>query len=82
MPFGMHGWNPFMWLYGLTALRYLAGLASPLLAGYGVVLLARDRRSLPRGLRALLLAGVVAGVVLTVLRFTPVGADMQAWWLD
>ncbi|QLQ35727.1 hypothetical protein [Micromonospora robiginosa] len=82
VPFGMHGWNPFMWLYGLTALLYLAGLASPLLAGYGVMLLARERRSLPRGLRTLLLAGVVAGVVATLLRFTPAGADMQAWWLD
>ncbi|SCG41506.1 hypothetical protein [Micromonospora humi] len=82
VPLGMHGWNPFMWLYGLTAMLFLAGLASPLLAGYGALLLARDRRALSGALRALLLVGVVAGLVVTVLRFTPVGADMQAWWLD
>jgi hypothetical protein len=82
VPFGMHGWNPFMWLYGITGLLYLAGLASPVLALYSAALLARERHALPRRFRVLLLAGIVGGVLVTVLRFTPTGADIQAWWLD
>ncbi|MGR6316600.1 hypothetical protein Q2K19_10055 [Micromonospora soli] len=82
VPFGMHGWNPFMWLYGITSLLYLGGLASPLLALYSAALLARERHELSRRSRVLLLVGIVGGVAVTVLRFIPAGADMQAWWLD
>ncbi|SCE99633.1 hypothetical protein GA0074695_2747 [Micromonospora viridifaciens] len=82
VPLGMHGWNPFMWLYGITSLLYLAGLAIPLLVLYSAALLAKERHELPRRLRVLLLIGIIGGVVVTALRFTPAGADMQAWWLD
>ncbi|MEU6025268.1 hypothetical protein [Micromonospora sp. NPDC047134] len=82
IPFGMHGWNPFLWLYGITSLLYLGGLASPLLALYSAALLAWKRHELPRWSRVLLLVGIVGGVVVTVLRFVPAGADLHAWWLD
>ncbi|MER7455533.1 hypothetical protein [Micromonospora sp. NPDC126480] len=83
VPFGLGMANPFTWLYVLVSLLFLVGLvAVPLLAAYSVLLLVRDRESVPRRTRRLLLAVTVVGVAVTVLRFAPVGTELTRWWLD
>ncbi|WP_410810364.1 hypothetical protein [Micromonospora sp. 067-2] len=83
IPFGDHALNPFFWLYGVVAVLYLAGeTLGPPLALVAVVLVARKRAVLPRTSRVLLLAGAVGLLLVLVVRFTPLLADMRQWWLD
>ncbi|RKN48331.1 hypothetical protein [Micromonospora endolithica] len=83
VPYGLSGTNAFTWLYGLLMLLFLAGLAvAPLLAGYSVLLLVRDRAGMTRRIWRLLLAVTVAAAVVTVLRLAPIGTDLTRWWLD
>ncbi|MEH0970212.1 hypothetical protein V6U77_03625 [Micromonospora sp. CPCC 205546] len=83
VPFGLSGANPLTWLYGAVSLRYLAGLAAgPLLAVYSVVLLAGSRPAMSRRTLRVLLGLTVGAVLVTALRFAPIGTDMQRWWLD
>ncbi|MGI5524958.1 hypothetical protein ACQEUX_29045 [Micromonospora sp. CA-259024] len=83
IPFGMHGANPFLWLYAVVGMLYVLGAVLGLpLAIAAVALAARERDALPRATRALLLAGAAATLLVLVARFTPPLLDMQRWWLD
>lgn len=83
VPFGLGMANPFTWLYVVVSLLFLVGLvAVPLLALYSVLLLVRDRRATPARTWRLLLAVTVLGVVVSAVRFAPIGADLTRWWLD
>ncbi|MDG9672499.1 hypothetical protein [Micromonospora sp. DH14] len=83
IPFGMGGLNPFLWLYAVVGMLYVAGavLGLPLAIVAGA-LAARERDALPRATRTLLLAGAVGGLLVLVARFTPPLLDMHRWWLD
>jgi hypothetical protein len=83
VPLGMHGLNPFLWLYAVVGMLYVAGavLALPM-AIVAVALAARARETLPRATRVLLLSGAVGGLLLLVARFTPPLLDMHRWWMD
>ncbi|WCN81836.1 hypothetical protein [Micromonospora sp. LH3U1] len=83
VPFGMHGANPFYWLYAVVSVLYLVGaVLGPPLALVAVALAARERAALPRATRALLLAGAAGTLLVLVVRFTPPLLDMHRWWLD
>ncbi|MFG1762129.1 hypothetical protein ACGFIH_02275 [Micromonospora parva] len=83
IPFGMGGLNPFLWLYAVLGMLYVAGavLGLPLAIVAGA-LAARERAALPRATRTLLLAGAVGGLLVLMARFTPPLLDMHRWWLD
>ncbi|MFI6232677.1 hypothetical protein ACIBD9_03835 [Micromonospora sp. NPDC050784] len=83
IPFGMGGLNPFLWLYAVVGMLYVVGavLGLPLAIVAGA-LAARERETLPRATRSLLLAGAVGGLLVLVARFTPPLLDMHRWWLD
>lgn len=83
VPFGMNGLNPFFWLYAVVGMLYVAGavLALPM-AIVAAALAARERETLPRVTRVLLLTGAVGGLLVLVARFTPPLLDMHRWWLD
>ncbi|MGW5558886.1 hypothetical protein ACWER9_16865 [Micromonospora sp. NPDC003944] len=83
IPFGMAGLIPFFWLYAVVGMLYVAGavLALPLAIVAGA-LAARERASLPRATRTLLLVGAVGGLLVLVARFTPPLIDMHRWWMD
>ncbi|MEH1164593.1 hypothetical protein V6V47_04305 [Micromonospora sp. CPCC 205539] len=77
------GVDAFYWVYGVVSLLYLVGaLVGPPLALVAVALLARERDTLPRSTRTLLLAGAVGTVLVLVARLTPPLLDMHRWWLD
>ncbi|MEU8179770.1 hypothetical protein AB0B85_07840 [Micromonospora sp. NPDC049044] len=83
VPFGMHGANPFYWLYAATSVLYLVGaVLGPPLALVAVALAARDREDLPRATRVLLLVGAVGTLLMVLVRFTPPLLDMHSWWMD
>ncbi|MEU5961349.1 hypothetical protein ABZ777_09065 [Micromonospora parva] len=83
IPFGMGGLNPFLWLYAVVGMLYVAGALLGLpLAIVAAALAARERDALPRATRTLLLAGAVGGLLVLVARFTPPLLDMHRWWLD
>ncbi|MEU8296138.1 hypothetical protein AB0C04_02475 [Micromonospora sp. NPDC048909] len=83
VPFGLHGANPFLWLYATVSVLYLAGavLTVPM-AIYAVAVVARDADRIPRRSRILLLVGAGTTAFLLLARFTPALADMHQWWLD
>ncbi|MET7949722.1 hypothetical protein [Micromonospora sp. NPDC005324] len=83
IPFGDHAVNPFFWLYAVVAVLYLVGaVLGPLLAIVATVLAARERETLPRAARALLLAGAAGTLLVLVARLTPPLLDMHKWWMD
>ncbi|MEV1070656.1 hypothetical protein [Micromonospora parva] len=83
IPFGMGGLNPFLWLYAVVGMLYVAGALLGLpLAIVAAALAARERDALSRATRTLLLAGAVGGLLVLVARFTPPLLDMHRWWLD
>ncbi|MFI6783795.1 hypothetical protein [Micromonospora sp. NPDC050276] len=83
IPFGMDGLNPFLWLYAVVGMLYVAGALLGLpLAIVALALAAREREAMPRMTRALLLTGAVGGLLVLVARFTPPLLDMHRWWLD
>ncbi|MFC4021078.1 hypothetical protein ACFOW4_24475 [Micromonospora sp. GCM10011542] len=83
VPFGLHAANPFFWLYGLVSVLYLVGaVLGPGLALVAVPLAARERGTMPRRTRALLLTGAVGVSLVLVARFTPPLLDVHRWWLD
>ncbi|SCE77678.1 hypothetical protein [Micromonospora chokoriensis] len=83
IPFGMDGVNPFLWLYAVVGMLYLAGAVLGLpLAIAAVAVVAREREALPRVTRTLLLTGAVGGLLVLVARFTPPLLDMHSWWMD
>ncbi|WP_406077656.1 hypothetical protein [Micromonospora sp. NBC_00858] len=83
IPFGMHGANPFLWLYAVVGMLYLVGASLGLpLAIVAVAVAARERDALPRMTRTLLLAGAAVTLLVLAARFTPPLLDMHRWWLD
>ncbi|MFI7604713.1 hypothetical protein ACIBTV_06285 [Micromonospora sp. NPDC049366] len=83
VPFGVHAANPFFWLYAVIAVVYLmGGLFTVPMAIYAAAVVARDGDHLSRRIRALLLVGAGASLLLLLARFTPAAADMHRWWLD
>lgn len=83
VPFGLHGLNPFTWLYGAIALLFLLGpFLSPALLAVSVPVLVFGRQALSRPAANWLIAAAVTAVVLPVLRLSPLGADVTTWWID
>ncbi|MEV1315790.1 hypothetical protein AB0J14_06870 [Micromonospora arborensis] len=71
------------WVYGVLGVLYLTGaVLGPPLALVAVALAARERETLSRATRVLLLTGAVGTLLLLVLRFVPPLLDMHRWWLD
>ncbi|MGC4810468.1 hypothetical protein ACLQ29_08095 [Micromonospora sp. DT228] len=71
------------WLHAVLTTLYLAGaVLGPPLAVVAVIRAVRERETLPRVTRALLLAGAAGTLLVLVVRFAPPLLDMHTWWMD
>lgn len=83
VPFGLHGWNPFAWLYyGVALALPLSFTVGALLALIGAGNLARPAVWAHRRTWTWLAAGVLCNALLIALLFAPITDQLHGWWAD